>query len=273
MNDPMATGRIDLAELEDCDWVPRRVRDGGTDLLDVMFDRIGFYKPLAPMLARLVRDTGRTHLDDVCSGGGGGVLSMRRELRNHGVTGLRLSLSDLHPNAAAMRRLRRADDSTVAYAPLAVDALTAPVPRDAIRTQFGALHHFDPAQIQRLVTAATTTGAPVAFFDVAAVADLRRVPRWLLPLVALPNLVLLFAVALLLTPLMRPFSWRRLLLTYLVPLIPLLYAWDGTASALRAYAPEEVLAIARSSRGASAYTWSCERAGRGMALIGRPPAA
>ena len=47
----------------------------------------------------------------------------------------------------------------------------------------------------------------------------------------------------------------RLLLTYVLPVIPLLVAWDGTASALRAYTPQELLALAASVPGAERYTW------------------
>ena len=39
-----------------------------------------------------------------------------------------------------------------------------------------------------------------------------------------------------------PFSLSRVLLTYAVPAIPSLFAWDGMVSGLRAYTPEELLA-------------------------------
>lgn len=53
-------------------------------------------------------------------------------------------------------------------------------------------------------------------------------------LVAMP---LQLPLILLLTPFVRPFRWSRLLLTYVVPLIPLLVVFDGTSFLLVAGVP------------------------------------
>ncbi len=140
----------------------------------------------------------------------------------------------------------------------------------AIRTMFGALHHFRPAEVQRLLQRAVDADAPIAIFDVAASPTLRKLPLAFAPFATLPNLAALFLAALALVPLARPFRVSRLLSSYGLPLIPTLFAWDGTVSALRAYLPEELLAIARSLNGAERYAWACERQGSSLALIGRP---
>lgn len=82
----------------------------------------------------------------------------------------------------------------------------------------------------------------------------------------------MFVVALALTPLVRPFRLSRLFWTYVLPAIPLLFAWDGTVSALRAYTPEELLELARSVPGGNAYTWQAERTGKSLYLTGHPRA-
>jgi hypothetical protein len=51
----------------------------------------------------------------------------------------------------------------------------------------------------------------------------------------------------LVTPFMRPFAWRRLLWTYLVPLVPLTCLWDGIVSQLRAYSAPELRALCAGS--------------------------
>ena len=71
-------------------------------------------------------------------------------------------------------------------------------------------------------------------------------------------------------PVVRPFRVSRLLFSYLPPLIPFVVAWDGTVSALRAYTPEELLAIARTVPGGSRYEWRAERTGRALYLTGIP---
>lgn len=265
--------RLHLIELEDLPWFPRPIRDGGTDLLDVLFARMRFYRPLAPKLRALMDATQTSTLMDVCSGGGGGALAMLGELDAAGRRDIDLVLSDRYPNEAAIERIRALGDPRVRYHREPTDALEAPAKEDAIRTMFGALHHFRPPQVRQILQRAVDANAPIAIFDVAASPALRKLPLALAPLAALPNLAILFIAALALVPLARPFRVTRLLLSYGVPLIPALFAWDGTVSALRAYLPEELLSLARSLDGAGRYDWECERQGPSLALIGRPRAA
>ena len=78
----------------------------------------------------------------------------------------------------------------------------------------------------------------------------------------------MFAVPL--VPLVRPFRVSRVVLTYLLPLIPVLVAWDGTVSALRAYTPDELLELARSTPGSERYVWEAGTAGSALYLTGIP---
>jgi len=158
----------------------------------------------------------------------------------------------------------------VKYDATPVDALDAKAEAGAIRTMFGALHHFQPEDVRKLLQRAVDANAPIAIFDVAASPTLRKLPVAVAPLVSVPNLAALFVAALTLTPLARPVRVSRLFLSYVVPAIPVLFAWDGTVSALRAYLPEELLGIARSLDGAERYAWECAREGNALALLGRP---
>jgi hypothetical protein len=42
------------------------------------------------------------------------------------------------------------------------------------------------------------------------------------------------------TPFVRPLTGKQLLFTYLIPIIPLVYAWDGQASLVRMYTFEDL---------------------------------
>jgi hypothetical protein len=263
---------VHLFELEDLAWFPKPVRDGGTDVLDLLFARMGFYRSLAPELVALVEATGERQLVDLGSGGGGGALAMRTLLHAQGRDDLRLLLTDRYPNAAAAERVRELGDPAVRWHPEPVDAFHVPEGLRGIRTMYSALHHFRPADVQRLVQAAVDDGVPLAFFDVAAPPLLRKLPGVLVALLAVPNMIMLLLVALLLVPFVRPFRWSRVLLTYGVPAIPLLFAWDGMVSGLRAYTPEELLDLAHAVRGSERYEWKATRAGPGLCLIGRPKA-
>lgn len=261
--------RIHLFELEDFDWVPRAVRDGGTDLLDLGFDRIGFYDGVAPALRRILSETGAGRIVDLCSGGGGGALQLRKLLRAAG-DGTELVLSDRHPSEAGRARVAALGDPTTRYLEQPVDAMSGGGEEPGLRTMSGALHHFDEPSVAALLGGIVARRQPLAFFDIAAAPQLRAMPIVFLPLAMALNGLMLLLGSLALVPFVRPFRLSRWLLTYLVPLIPILAAWDGTVSALRAYTPEELLAIARSVPGAQDYEWASEIAGRALFLTGRP---
>ena len=263
--------RVHLVELEDLSWLPAAIRDGGTDVLDFLFARIGFYRALVPELVALMDTVGTRCLVDLCSGGGGGALAMRALLLEGGHEGLELVLTDRYPSAAAAARAQALGDPGVRWHAAAVDAFHVPPElHTGIRTMYGALHHFRPEGVQTLVQAAVNDGVPLAFFDVAAPPALRKLPGVLAPLLAVPNMVMLFATCALLVPFVRPFRFTRALLTYLLPAIPLLFAWDGMVSGLRAYTPEELLALAKAVPGSERYAWKATRGGTALCLVGYP---
>jgi hypothetical protein len=260
---------MQLVELEDLEATPTVVRDGARELLDFFFDRIGFYREVLPRLAELLRDTGRAQVLDLCSGAGGGALTARRELLLRGVD-VELTLTDLHPSEPARERVAALADPRTAYAAHPVDALSGGGDVAGVRTMWGALHHFPPEAVSTLLAGMVARGEPLAFFDVAAAPALRRTPVVFMPPLVLLNAALLFALSLVLCLAVRPLRASRLALTYLVPAIPFLYAWDGTVSALRAYSPDELLALARAVPGAERYRWEAGRGGQALYLVGVP---
>jgi hypothetical protein len=71
----------------------------------------------------------------------------------------------------------------------------------------------------------------------AAFEGTSRSVRAVLMLLLTPMFVLL------LTPLIRPFTWPRAIWTYLIPLIPLGVFFDGIVSCLRSYTADELRQI------------------------------
>jgi hypothetical protein len=63
------------------------------------------------------------------------------------------------------------------------------------------------------------------------------------------------------TPALRPRSWGRLARTYLVPLAPAVYAWDGLVSHLRTYTPDELRAMTDAAA-RDGYRWEVGRVPR-----------
>lgn len=263
---------MQLVELEDLDWIPRVVRDGGTDLLDLTFDRMGFYEAASSRLWALVDELGATRVVDLCSGGGGGAMSMRRIARASGRE-LEFLLTDRFPNEGGRTRVEALGDPRTRYLAASCDAMAGGGEVAGVRTMFSALHHFRPHDVSAILAGIIARGEPLAFFDVAASPALRRLPLALAPLPMAMNLLALFTASLALTPFAKPRGLTRYALTYALPVIPTLVAWDGTVSALRAYTPDELRDIARATPGAEKYTWDVGVAGRALYVIGRPARA
>jgi hypothetical protein len=129
------------------------------------------------------------------------------------------------------------------------------------RTLFDGLHHFRPADARALLADAAAAGAPI----LVAEASERSVQAVIACL-----LIPLFVIVVM--PWVRPRSLTALVLTYLIPIVPLLILWDGIVSCLRSYRVDELRAL--SDGLGSGYVWEAgaERS-RGRAvtwLAGRP---
>lgn len=242
MNSSTVMPRIHAFELEDQRWFPRLLRDYATDFLRFMIDLGDSYAPAAPLINDAFRRSGADRIVDLGSGGGGPWL------RLHGKLGaqdqpVRVLLTDLYPNDEAARHLRRVVGDSIAYHPATVDALHVPAELTGFRTVFTALHHFRPEQVRRLLEDAARAGQGIGAFEFS-----ERSVRGLLLILLSPLFVLLA------TPFIRPFRWSRLLLTYPLPVIPLVVLFDGVVSTLRSYRVSELRQIA-DSVGVEGYAW------------------
>ena len=179
-------------------------------------------------LTRALDDSAAERIVDLCSGAGGPLVPILREWAAEGRT-VSAVLTDLYPHAdiagtaAGLFRYRNEP----------VDATDVPPDLIGLRTLFNGLHHFPPRQAKAVLADAVRAGQPVAVFEVAD-----RTLLAIAPLVFVPLFVLLM------TPFIRPFRWSRLFWTYVIPVLPLAILFDGVVSYLRAYTPEELLAMA-----------------------------
>ena len=232
-----------MFEFEDQPWFPATIREGGTDYLRFFLNNTKFYKPIVPVLAEIQELSGVYQLTDLCSGGGGGIEQVTKDLKEiH--PGTRVLLTDKFPNIPGFKYLEKNMHGTICFHPLPVDAKNVPGELTGIRTMFSATHHFKPEQIKMILTDTVRKKQPIAMFDggnrnLLVIAGM---------LVIHPLLFLLF------TPFFRPFKISRIFFTYLLPLIPAMTIWDGVVSILRLYSPAQMLAIAQSVPDSN-YSW------------------
>jgi hypothetical protein len=248
--------RLHLIELEDQAWFPAPIRDGGTDFLGITQELGHPFANAAPLLARALERSGTTQVVDLCSGGAGPWLPMRRSLQAQGCE-LPVLLTDLHPNQAAFARAQARSQGAIRGHPAPVDATAVPEDVRGFRTLFNGFHHFRPDQAVAILRSAVARNEGIGVFEAV-----ERSPLALLGI--LPAALTAFLVM----PLVRPLRWSNLVFTYLLPAIPLLVLFDGLVSCLRVYSPEELRAMVAKADPEARFDWEIGRArGKGPSRI------
>jgi hypothetical protein len=257
--------RLHLFEFTDQSWFPSVLRNSALAFLETMYRlSSAANRALAEKLAALLRDTGSGEIIDMASGATGPVLHLLPALRELVGADVKVTLSDLFPTETGQKKVAALDDPAVRYLSTPVDATRAPAELQGVRTIFGAFHHFPPELAKGVLRDAFQKRRSLAIFEISA-----RKP----PLIAggffMPLMVLFI------TPMIRPLRLGQVLLTYLIPILPFLIAWDGLVSALRTYTPEELREMT-ADLSAPDYRWEIgELALKGVParvpyLIGRP---
>ncbi len=255
--------RIQFIELEDLAWFPRIVRDYGTDYLQFIQERFQLHRPMLPLVEKALRRSGVRRIVDLGSGGGGPITGIHAALQDAGEP-VAITLTDLYPNRSALERIASHSGGAIDWVESPIDARAVPCELRGLRTMFNAFHHFAPRDGRKILADAVRARAPIAVLEISH----RSVGQVL-------SILLGPLVVLAVTPLIRPFTWRRLLLTYLFPAVPTICLWDGVVSQLRAYTAAELAGLAREVD-AESYDWESgcfplrPFPGRGTYLLGLP---
>ncbi len=224
--------RIHAPELMDEPWWPEDWRRMEADFLRTFNGLIRSWTPIAGRVTALLRETGGRRIVDLCSGGGGLVLPLRDAVATSLGEPVDLVLTDLYPNPSLLPHLR--DRAGITYVSTPVDARAVPADLTGLRTLCLGLHHLRPADAAGVLADAARARQPIVVYEVTA----RSVPY-------AASMVLLPALAALLSPLSRPRSLRRMLWHTALPVVPLALGWDGFCSCLRSYEPDELRQMAQ----------------------------
>jgi hypothetical protein len=253
--------RVQFIEIHEQSWFPASLRDQATDALQFGFNFLNAYAPVVPLLRSALEATGSQSIVDLCSGGGGPWFDLSRKLQGD-PTLLQIWLTDKYPNLSAVENVTAASENHMRFYPSAVDATKVPDELQGFRTMFTSFHHFSPEEAGAVLQNAVDAGEGIGIFEIT-----RRTPS---------TIALMLAWALMLflcTPWIRPFRWSRLLWTYLVPIIPVVWVFDGIVSCLRTYRPRELREIV-DGLGPNQYQWEVGELSTGKVpityLIGCP---
>ncbi len=234
--------RRHLFEFTDLAWWPKVFRRMPTDFLQTLIHLVRPFNRKLDLIAAAVEASGTNRVLDLCSGSGGPWRDLLADLEARTGKRYEVLLTDKYPDDNIGARMKGA--AGVRYFEESIDAQAVPPELKGTRTIFDALHHFRPDKARMILRDAVSQRQPIVVFEV-----LRRTIPDLIPM------CLGWIHTLLLTPFIRPFSFMRLLFTYVIPLAPFILPWDGIVSILRCYRADELMEMATSVEGSEGYTW------------------
>jgi len=219
------------------------MRDAITDYLHHAQNIFQPYLAIVPLLRQAIKRAGTTHIVDLCSGAAGSWLHLLPALRTAG-SAITVQMTDKFVNRAALIHACAQLPGELTFFPQPVDATAMPESFDGFRTVFSAFHHFPPDQAREILADAVRHGQGIGIFEFTqrSYLGLRR---------AAAILPLIFFWA----PRIRPFRWSRLLLTWLIPIMPPILMFDSLVSSLRTYTPDELRGLARDADPGNSYVW------------------
>lgn len=258
-------GRLHLFEFEDQTWLPGVIRDGMTGILNIIEEKAKLYITIVPCLRSVLRELKCEIIVDLCSGSGGPWKYLIDCLVDSETSSLEVLLSDKFPSFNILE-LDTFQASKLEFLPYPVDATQVPKELKGFRTLFGSFHHFRPEEAVGILQDVVKCGEGIALFEMTR-------GNWL----SIMYIFLLAPISVLLyIPFIKPFRWPRLILTYLIPLLPFMLVFDGIVSCLRTYSLKELQMMVKKVRGNNLYNWEigmkkCKRFPGGITyLIGYP---
>ena len=218
-------------------------------MLSVLHRLLGTPEEIASLLDGVLERSGRTVIVDLCSGDGGPIPDVMKLLHDeYERKDTRAILTDLYPNVNAATRFRAGDTVGVEYRKTPVDARTFRMESPQVRTMICSFHHLRPDQAQRVLQCAADAREPILIYEISD----NSFPPIYLWWIGLP-LNFLFGMAV--SVLTRPMCFRQFVFTFLVPVIPACFAWDGAVSNARTYTTSDLEELLRGFDSTN-YVWA-----------------
>jgi hypothetical protein len=225
--------RIHLFEFEDFAWFPNWIRVCLTRLMVVMHRLLGTNQELADLVGKGLEFSSRPSIIDLCSGSGGAMIGVAKTLKeDYQIKNLTLTLTDLFPNKELASKINQDNSGNIAYRSTSVDATNVPSDLIGLRTMVCSFHHMKPATARSILENVKDRKQLICIYEISD----NSFPIFLWWIV----LPLNFIMAFLITPFVRPLTWKQVLFTYLIPIIPFFFAWDGAVSNARTYTLEDL---------------------------------
>jgi hypothetical protein len=143
-------------------------------------------------------------------------------------------------------KIKQENPGEITYLAESVDAVNIDPNKKGLRTMVGSMHHFRPETVRRILKNAMESKQPILTFEISD----NSYPKALWWLAIPFNII----SSLFVSAMARPYSFQQFFFTYLCPLIPITFAWDGAVSNARTYTLKD-LDILLEGMESEDYTW------------------
>jgi len=198
-------------ELEDQPWFPNFLRRYQMAYLSTVDRIVDLYEPAQDLIAKIEPET----LVDLATGSGESVSNASKKINT---PRFQLIFTDKFPAGES-------NEKEI----LELDVLKDEYPHADLYTIFNAFHHFNEEQRLHIASIATQNGKKLLVIE----------PLQPTLLTFSKVLIATSIGPILLTPFMRPFSWKWIAITYLIPIGILVTVWDGLASVIKSLGKDE----------------------------------
>jgi hypothetical protein len=220
--------RIHLFEFEDFNWFPNFLRICLTRYINTMHKLLGTKDNLNNLLEKALAHSSEKQIIDLCSGSGGPMIDALKHLKQKpGLENLKLILTDLYPNLKAAKKINEQNNSSLTYNIESINATKLNSSTKGLRTMICSMHHMKPEVAKEILKDAKENKQPICIYEISD----NGFPKWLWWTAFPINIITTFFI----TPMIRPMSWQQLIFTYIVPILPIIIAWDGAVSNARTY--------------------------------------
>ncbi len=251
--------RLQLFEFTDLNHAPQLWRDMMTEQLIFVSKYGNPYGKIAPKLKEVLEKLNCHNIIDLCAGAGGPTVELQRQLEfeeNYPVT---ITLTDKFPYEIGFEKASIESNRKVTWSDMSVDAMNVPKSLKGFRTLFTAFHHFDVDSATKILEDAVRNKEGIGIFEMT---DRESFATW----------IAIFSgpfISFLVVPHYKPFSWKKIFLTYIFPIYPLIAFWEGVASNLRTYTPKELRQMINNIDHDD-FNWEIGKIGSANYLIGYP---
>ncbi|MFH6603376.1 hypothetical protein ACEZ3G_07805 [Maribacter algicola] len=243
--------RIQLFEFEDFSWFPYWLRTCMTNLLMVLHRMMGISEVLADLITDSLKRQDLNQIVDLGSGSGGAMPEVLQLVRKTPrFEHVELILTDLYPNPEIVKKYEHGDMHGVTYRSKPVDATNISKAPQGLKTMINSFHHMPPEAARKILQSCQENRQPLLVYELAE----NKMPLLLWWLLLPISLLILMVMVLFMTPFVKPMTWQQLVFTYLIPIIPICYAWDGQASLPRMYAFKDIDILLEGLH-SDTYTW------------------